>query len=684
MKFHTERLKSVEMAAATIPTTHGRTVPRQGRSRVMKQPLGQAFRALGLFALVSAAIGWQVPTPSFETGSAADLGLCSPDYSVPFALSTTNESYDLWIADESNGAAIPTLHDVQFLPITGVGLRLADALRSDCPATLGQGGVAPRVRLSGRGNLYRVKRTGTSAFVYVAADGWPELLLELPDVDGQPALQDKVAVALQGDAALVTTSLAAGGDVWALDLKDGYCGASLLTADLPPLAVDGRSLRVHRRSAWFVADGVLYRSSDPFLGLLAPVGAPVEGSVLPDLVLSSNGRRLAAMYAQSPLERAIVVHTLTGGHVLVTPQATNFVEPGLDHPRGPFMALNGDGSLIAFLHPESPWHGKWANELYVRRVDVPEPAVHVSQIPEFPVYIDNIGVLGFTHQKVLTFFAGDQTLSGIPASQGMGSADWFAADFSQPVPVYQNLSRSSTQSAPPFDLPGRLDFVLAQVDPLGERILLSGRPGFLGGRLVSFALDDHHYDTTAIELLGDVADEVLVRAGGHQVFVISQPLSTPGDDDPAGSDCDDEDCDDEDCEDPAGSQGPPAPGTPEKVLERLLPLDLALGQLLPVTELDAATSIDRFAGFEQLAAAVLHFAPGLELPVFLDGTTGQMQNAWSIPEVVSPVVHVTPQGNLLFGHGTHIGGALQFVSVARDGSAVALQLPASFGFPLPR
>ena len=665
------------MASATIPSSSKDCAAlASGRTRVMKLFSGQSL-GTGLSALAALfCLSWQgVETDGTEHTAADPTSEVVFEPSLPFAVASPTGGFDLWHADESSGATYVSVTGIEFLPVRGAGMRFADGMRTDVPTVRGEGTPTPHVRLAGRGNLYRVSRGGKTGLLHVDNKGNAQMMLEVPDADGVPGLLETVAISMQSDSVLVASPVASGGDVWAIDL--GEPRVHLLTGNHPPHAVEPTSLRIHRRSAWFVAGGELFGTPTPFHGTIYRTQTELPGPVLPDLVLSLNGRRVAALHEESHLMRRIVVHSSQGTHTVVTPLASEFFAANYEHPRGPFMALSADGSMVAFLHAEAPYHGKWTQELYVREVDIPMASVHVTQAPDFPVYIDNVGILGFVHGKVITFFGGDQTISGIPAAEGMGASDRFAADYNVPeAPVVQNLTRSSGQLLPPYDIPGQLDFVSAQVDPRGERYLLRGDADFLGGQLKSFALDDAKYDSVAVDLVEDVASDVVVRDAGYQVFVITQPLpEAHGPDYPAppggGESPDDDGKDDDDCGDLA----------PE--VDMLLPLDESLGDTLPVYTLYDDLSLDRFVGLQELSAAVLSLGPGAEYPVFIDGVTGILSLAWMMPEEVSPRLTVTDSQRLLFGHGPQ-GGPYQFVSVGRDGSATMLGVPPGYGFPLPR
>ncbi len=600
-----------------------------------------------LLGLSLACLSWQSATQVGLDSPGIDVSTMTP---VPLALENGAGTYDLWSAIEETGAAALQIKDIDFLPIRAVGQRAVDALRLDRPSTAGVGSAAPSIRLPKRGSLYRVRRDTRTGILHVDASGLARMVLEVPDVGGQPSLLDGLGVSWRGDNALVATTVAAGGDIYMLDLV-GLGSTKLLSANVGPLAIDADSLRVSRRAAWLTADGDLWCATDPASGNLSLKLPLVPGDALPELVQSRNGESVAVYYEEAPGERRLVVASRNGGTTVITKQASDYSLPGLDDPLGPWVALSPDGGMVAFMTRESPWHGKWSHEIFVREVGSAQPVLKVTEEPSFPVYIDNVGVLGFVHDRVLTFFAGDEFLSGIPAEDGVGAADWFAADFKggKTQPVVKNLTGTSGDPVPPFDQPGQLSFKEVLVDPLAERFLLTGAPvAGAADFLVSTAIDPDDWDTTAQELLTGVVGDVQLVGAGSEVLVVSPDH---------GDDCED-----------------------ELAVDLLRPLDDTLAGMWSVTSLDDDETMDRIVGRGGVVGTVIDTG-WKRKPAFILGSTGQLVTVGLKAPEVSPLIRVGDAGRMTFGFGP-VGGPYQFVSVDVDRNATLLAVPATKGFPL--
>jgi len=642
---------------------------------LMNQRNGQGPRpALQIWlgvVLAITCVGWQDAGGTTSTDSTPSAPPVAPHdgsgegaASVPLAIQAdpgTQGVFDLWSADEATGAGSLEVSSVQFLVPKLVGHRAVDRLRLDRPGLEGLTTESPLIRLpTGRGSLYYVRRPGATGYLHVRSNGLVRMLIERPDVDGLPALHDSIGVSYRGDAALVATTPAAGGDVFVLDLVGLAEESILLTGDLPPLNVDPISLRASRKAAWFVADGVLYRTGTPNSGKMTAHVSGAPGQVWPELVQSFEGDRVVAFYEESDIERRVVVVDADGLEAIATSTAANFTHPDYDDVRGPYVALSDDGTVVAFTHDESPWHGKWSNEIYVRNLNLQMPTFHVTQEPDFPVYLDNVGILGFTHGRVLTFFGGDEFVSGIPSDVGVGAADWFAADFNKPQPVISNMSRTSNEQFPPFNTSPRLSFTEAVMDPRGQRILMSGQPTpDEPNKIVSFALAGG-YDSSAFDIF-DVAglDELNMFRGGADLFFVSETNDI-------------------------GS----LPSSPDRTagdtrLEVLRPLEQGLATLLPIADL-GDDDLERVTGYGSVAGGALDLKGIGVVPVFLFPLSGQMRAVNVTPSELSPQLRVSDSGRLTFGHGPDDDGPFEFKSVGLDGVMIELQVPVAYGFPLAR
>ena len=570
---------------------------------------------------------------------------------VPVARTASGGSgLDIWVANESDGTAQLAIPAVDFRPLELVGYAVRDRLRLDLPTPHGEGSPAEFVRLPQGGRVFRVASSGSTGLLVVAPDGSPSLRAMVPDV-GEPGLIDRIAVRSDGRAALVTTAQAAGGDVGLIDL-DTTQPATWLTAALPPLDVDAESLRVSALGAWFVADGELFRAD---LGAgttaeLVDLGLPAGTRVLPELLLCDQGHRVAALVeveGENELARIVVV-PVAGPTILVTQDAGEYDAPNLEHPLGPFMALNEDGTLVAYRQPLGTL------ELFVASVEPVEPPLHLTAEPTFPAYIDNVGVLNFAGH-VLTFFAGDVQISGVDLEEMIGAGDMFRADVGPGNAVsFTNVTASGGVVEPPYTQPGTLQFSDALLDPLGQRYVLVGESP---SDDTTITIVDDTVDTYAgapLTVLDGLAEDPSLHAAGQSVVIHSE-----------GGDESDES----------------VPGA----LHLLRSLHVGDPALVLVATLPAGVALDRFAasGTGDRAACVASAGAALQLPVLISLPDGMPALMWPFPLGVSPLLSFSPSGQLCLGLGAP-GGPFKFGLLAPGPTGVAVKIPAGGGFPLPR
>jgi hypothetical protein len=566
--------------------------------------------------------------------------------SVPFARKTAAGTAEIWRLDEAGGPPQLAFSGVSFLPVELAGAAVSDRLRLDRPTLQGVGEPAPHVRLPGGGSLYRIGWNTDTALLHVDPDGVPSVLLT---VGGPLALSTRIGVSIGGTRALVATTLAAGGDVFAVDLAAGT--SVCLTAGSVPLAVDDASLRLSSQAAWFVASGVLYRA--PLLppDAAQPVSAAeMGGPVLSELAAATSADCVAAVVGPPDDVRRLVVVPLVGAPVLVTPTPGEYDLPSYADPLGPFLALSPDGELIAYRELIDD-----TEELFVKDVLLPAPELHVTIEPQFPVYIDNVGILGFSAPKQLCFFAGDNNISGVSGQELMAAADMYMADFSTPAqPVYTNLTQTNGQSVPPFTQPATLTFWQAVLDPLAERFLLVGEDEDGSPTLAAFALDTWAPPGVDTLLASDGStsfEAVDLQAGGERVLV--EVLSGDGD------------------------------GSDSLTLSMLPPVSYDPAQLVTLATVPESITLDRWTCDHtgEWAACVASLAPGIEIPVYAHLDSGLLVPALFTPFGVSPMLAYSSMGRLYLGLGA-AGGPYKFVAFAGPGVGKALSIPVGDGFPL--
>ena len=93
----------------------------------------------------------------------------------------------------------------------------------------------------------------------------------------------------------------------------------------------------------------------------------------------------------------------------------------------------------------------------------------------------------------LVFVAGDRQVSGEPADDVLGAGEVFSARLLDgDKALVANVSLTSGQRSPPFDVPGQLDVEWAMISPTGDFLLLADRAlgDDEGDRLVAVPLTD--------------------------------------------------------------------------------------------------------------------------------------------------------------------------------------------------
>ncbi len=375
-----------------------------------------------------------------------------------------------------DGSAQLSLTGVNLLNCELVGYAQKDRLRLALPRPGTTLDVPDHILLPGGGSLWRARQGADSLILHVTPGGTPRVLLRQPMQTGGIAPQ--VAVAPDGSCALVV----AGGQVWKLDTVLGTAAASL-TMHLGSLLVTTESLRVNAFVAYFVADDVLYRADHG--GTAQPVSIPLlqDEEICSELLLASSSdaavvmlegeeeddRRLAAVRGLQDLE-----------WIVPTPHAIPL--PGLDEELGPFIAISPDGARVAWRTDGT------VEELFFKCLGGGAPQ-HVTTLPDYPAYVDNVGVLAFGTSNRLCFFAGDRVLSGITDSDLIGAADMYAVTADAECNLSsENVSGTSGSFAPPFTLPGSINLEATALDPLGQRFFVVQEPPHGDEVLSSFAV----------------------------------------------------------------------------------------------------------------------------------------------------------------------------------------------------
>ena len=594
----------------------------------------------------------------------AMLGVAIQAQTMPLALAdgSASNSFTLWAYDETTASVSQSLQGIEFLPLDLAGYAPVDRLRLDRPGLADEHGVALYVRLPGGGSLYRVGTSAGTGLLVLSPEGSWSLPLVVPDaVDGTPGLLETIHVSTDGTFALVATDLSQGGDVIVVDLKTGGAPA-VLTSAMSPLSVNEDSLRVSPGGAWFVADDVLMRADLT----VAPIATPVDFSsvglpgvpVQPELALAPFGDVVALIVGDDSDAWQIVTVPAAGLPSLITDTPSNYDLPRYDHALGPWLALSPDGSMVAYRKVIGT-----SIELYVREVDASLPELHLTAAPVFPAYIDIVGVLAFNFDRILCFFSGDLTLSGLQTADTIGAGEMYAADLTSPGQVtFYNVSLTNGQTVAPFTNLSTLYFSEVVFDPTGMNFLMSG-PLADGQELLStFRVYPVQAGGGVSTLLSAIEEQPELLSVGDQVLVTFKP--------------------DQDLLPPPSSDGS---ADIDLELSLLVPgtgSTLALSPLLSVPDginLDRYT-LDRNGTWLAMVATV---DVGLELPVLVHAASGlALLPTWPLLSEVTPAIAFSSSGNLYVGLGG-VNGPYKFAGLPTDGaSPFIVPLPKAFGFPL--
>lgn len=352
----------------------------------------------------------------------------------------------------ASGSRPDALQGIVLLPIESVGRTRLTELdegqarrRDDVP------GASRLLLPADRGSLYKYRRAESGrpdAFGYFRVDplGQARSVFELPatgPAGDEDPLPGRVAVATDGASVLVGSSLAAGGDLYEIDLEAGR--AVLRTACIAPQTFGHNGLLLLETWGFAVSEeGVFRFERCPFAGagaLRMPCSATWFG---PDLVRSADGSTVAFLAGECA-ERALVFTCRSQGVVVQASDRAMHV-PGAGYlpedPTGPSLALSPDGALVAW-RAEGP-----SRECFVRETRaLNRPASRQLTGPDlFDDTLNDTGVISFFEPRVVGL------AMGWNASDGLVRGDFFRISIdSAGVPTPENLTRTSDILEVPFD-----------------------------------------------------------------------------------------------------------------------------------------------------------------------------------------------------------------------------------------
>jgi hypothetical protein len=406
---------------------------------------------------------------------------------------------------------------IEFLPLDLVGQRVIDHFRLDRPTQQEETGVPSWISLPNGDNLYMVARGTRVGLLLIPAAGRIRWVAAIDNAASTDAISDSVAISLDGRWLVYGTDVVHGGNLYEADLLRGGMPVDL-TADIDPISYRQKSVRNSSIGVWWVTGDELWTASRTTQA--TEIALPLTGQegLHQDLVMSDQGNRVAVITEEDPTTRRVLVVDLDGTvYVAVaTPQPIEL--PGTTEPLGPFMALSHDGQRLAWLSDGPP------QELFITQVQSTPIETHITLAPDFPIYIDNIGVIGFASPQQVCYLAGDVVLAVVDDDDLIGAADMYATvTDAQGIPTTWNLTRTSGVVWPPFDVPATLSVSDAYLDHNGERFLIQAEFDDTS-ELASFVIYTggyYHSQSNIDVLLSDLEEDPELYMAGRQIMVTS-------------------------------------------------------------------------------------------------------------------------------------------------------------------
>ena len=411
---------------------------------------------------------------------------------------------------------------IEFLPLELKGQREIDKFRRDRPTLQEEPGVPSWVSLPNGDNLYMVARGTRVGLLLIPSVGRTRWVAAIDNAASTGAISDSVAISLDGRWLVYGTDDIHGGNLYQVDLLRGGMPIDM-TADIDPISYSTRSLRSSRLGAWWLTGDELWTASRTTQATEIPLPLLDQEGLHEDLVMSDEGNRVAVVTEDDPTTRRVLVVDLDGTvHVPVaTPQPIEL--PGTTDPLGPYMALSHDGERLAWLSDGPP------QELFITQVQSTPIETHVTLAPDFPVYIDNIGVIGFASPQQVCYLAGDVILAVVDDDDLIGAADMYATVTDpQGVPTTWNLTRTSGVVWPPFDVPATFSVSDAYLDHNADLFLIQAEFEDTS-ELASFVIYTggyYHSQSNIDVLLSDLEEDPELYMAGRQVMVSSVPSGT--------------------------------------------------------------------------------------------------------------------------------------------------------------
>lgn len=357
--------------------------------------------------------------------------------------------------DEASGAlssAQVELANVRLLPIDASGRTATGAVDPRAARHVADASAEWLVLPQGLGSLFHYVRedSGSAYFGYfvVDASGLATVRFEL----ASPSLLDdpfvgRVAVAPMGDAFLVATKSAHGGDLYEV-MTNGPALVQERTATLGPRRFGGDGLVLTETFGAAVAPRGVLRFDRSSGGSAAVVGFPTDAPPVlfrGEIVASGNGA-FAAVVASVGASGQHVYVLGQSGDARRASEAPALISPAGFSPQfghGPFLAVSDDGSRAAWST-----QSVLSRECYLNRVAAAVPlAEQVSSDAHVLDTLDEVGLFSFRPTGELLVAIGGVA----PGAPGIEKIDLFSAELPPAAPLdMRNVTLSSGDSTLPF------------------------------------------------------------------------------------------------------------------------------------------------------------------------------------------------------------------------------------------
>ncbi len=546
------------------------------------------------------------------------------------------------LASPSGAHVVAGLAQITLLPLDFVGRTTLDELSPRFPRRRADVPNAARLALQqGRGSLYHYVANEVAGarfgWFIVDANGSARILFELVEpVGSADPFVARIAVTPSGDALLAATNLAAGGDLFEIDVATGV--AKNRTSTLPPLDFGSAGLAIGATfGAGIHSGGVLRfdRATNSDAQALSLPGTPTWFSR--EMATSSNGS-FAITTAGTDAAHANAYSFGASGAALVVSTTPSFLsgagfEP--DAQDGPYLAISDDGSCVA-------WRGDGVKrETFMAHTLPPagEAPQQLTSDANFLDTLDEVGLYGFRPgSNKLLFGVGKQAT---PGANVLDTVDMFSADLvSGGAPILTNVTLSSGDSIVPFLSP-------PTIKPLELRWIDSANEWFLLDQSQDRWITANANSTGVQVQLSGVKSLDLVEHVGGQVIVALQ-RSQP---------------------------------TKSEELWRIDELSGSPASL--IASFGAGDVIDRSALRSDGLFAFVQTTANAEFVWLWATATSQWKSLTSRPLHYGPALAFAPGGQLMFGVGA-LGAQTLFGYWTPFGAAKRLPLsPPSPGFVLP-